>query len=101
MKHRVAHVERHVHLLSSGSYEVRVFVTGAGARLRYFGRRTPLEEIRAWITATREEMLRATGRLDKTRAELRAMRATNVAMGVKKGAKPDPQSAEKLSKPVE
>ncbi|MGH9374079.1 MAG: hypothetical protein ACRD15_21395, partial [Vicinamibacterales bacterium] len=51
-------------------FEVRVFVTGAGRRRHYFGLKTPLEEMRAWITATRAQLKRETGRLDKTRAEL-------------------------------
>ena len=93
MKVRYRRVERNIHQLTSGSYEVAVFVTGAGRQVRYFGPRTSKAEMRAWIATTRESLKRATGRLDKTRAEL--------MQGAQKGPHRDQQTPENLNKSKE
>lgn len=82
MKVYVKHIARNIQLLSSGNFEVRVYVTGAGRKIRYFRSGTPLAAMRAWVKATREQMKRETGRLGLTRAELRAR-----GVGAKSGAK--------------
>lgn len=79
MKRRVARIERNIHRLSNGTYEVQVSVRGAVHRC-YFRRGTRRQVMRAWVTETRQTMQRAAGTPSPaTRDDHRAQRIAEEA----------------------